>query len=351
MTSKLKGQVRYYFGYFKTIFNHEPGPCRIVPGIDEGSEDITVTRDGIAFISSGHRILGTEIPTEKREGGIYIFDYNYPEKSVQELPLLGGFDTTTFYPHGISLYEDPKSGDLTLYVVNHHTSEKDRIEIFAYDQEERVLNHLKSVTDDNIYNVNDLVVIAPETFYYTIDMHFTNAPVARHYELHTLVAWAKIAFYEKGESRILSSGYGFTNGINISPDGKYLYVAELVAGNVRIFERKEDNSIVEVKKLELNTGVDNIEVDRNTGELWLGCHPILEQFWKYVEDRSELTGAQVLKIRLDSKKAPLDTIDIREVFMNDGTLLKGGSGASYYDNKLLVGTVFDKLAYCEIKAF
>ncbi|KAL5006031.1 hypothetical protein ScPMuIL_017189 [Solemya velum] len=33
-----------------TIFNHTPGPCKIVPGIDFGSEDMETMPDGLTLL-------------------------------------------------------------------------------------------------------------------------------------------------------------------------------------------------------------------------------------------------------------------------------------------------------------
>ncbi|XP_077977303.1 serum paraoxonase/arylesterase 1-like [Glandiceps talaboti] len=344
----------YRFGFFKTIYNHEPGPCRVVPGIVHGSEDITVTSDGLAFISSGIRGKGNKsdptIQPPLLKGRIFLFDFNHPEKNAAEVPLLGDFDRDNFYPHGISLYEDSISGETRLFVINHHISDEDRIEIFRFDGKKRVLNHLKSVTGENIYHVNDLVASGPETFYYTVDTFFTTSMVKKM-EMYGGLLLGKIGMFDGSSDKILTSGYRFPNGINLSLDGRYLYVATLIPGVLIIFERKEDGSIEEVQRISLNTGLDNIEVDKKTGELWIGCHPILHILWEHEKDYSKPAAAQVLRLRPDTKSAPYDEIDIREVFMNDGSLIKGSTVASHYDNKMLIGTVVDKVAYCEINAF
>ena len=44
------------------------------------------------------------------QGKILLFDYNAPDKDVTELKFSDGFDLTNFVPHGISLYQSPKSG-------------------------------------------------------------------------------------------------------------------------------------------------------------------------------------------------------------------------------------------------
>ncbi|XP_077977178.1 serum paraoxonase/lactonase 3-like [Glandiceps talaboti] len=344
----------YQLGYHKTIYNHEPGPCRAVPGIEMGSEDITVTRNGLAFISSGILSGAKGYHSDPRrqpphlKGRIFIFDFNHPKKNVVEVTLNGDFDRSNFYPHGISLYEDPKSGERRLFVVNHHISTQDRIEIFVFDETSTSLNHLKTVTGENIFSVNDVVAVGPDTFYYTNDLYYLHwqRRLEKLLDLH----YGTIGFYD-GKDRLVASRLEGPNGINVSPNGRYLYVASVPPGYLTVFERNDDNSIEEKQRIYLHTGIDNIEVDRETGDLWVGCHPVRYMWLNHKANITKRAGSHVLRIHFESESAPYDKVDIRQVFMNDGSLISGSSVASYYDNQLLVGTVLQKMAYCEIRAF
>lgn len=40
---------------------------------------------------------------------------------------------------------------------------------------------------------------------------------------------------------------------------------------------------------------------------------------------------------------------ITEIYSDDGNSISGSSVASIYDNKMLVGSVMDKLIYCEVR--
>ena len=47
------------------------------------------------------------------QGNIFLFDFNHPDKDLVKLTFTGtNFDSSTFSPHGISSYEDDKSGIL-----------------------------------------------------------------------------------------------------------------------------------------------------------------------------------------------------------------------------------------------
>ncbi|XP_070532152.1 serum paraoxonase/arylesterase 1-like [Ptychodera flava] len=340
----------YLLGFHKTIYKHYPGPCRVVPGLDTGSEDITVSGSGLAFISSGLRAKGGEPDGPQRQmGRIYLFDFNHPEKNVAELPLTGNIDRDTLRPHGISLYEDPETGEVRLFVVN-HISNQERIEIFRFDENSRSLNHLKTVTGEYIYSVNDIVAVGHNSFYYTNDKYFTS-PAGKTIELFGLLTWGTVGFYDGTQDRLVAEGYGIPNGLNISPDGRYIYVASSLQEQIIVFERQEDGSLAETQRIDAWTIVDNIEVDKLTGDLWIGCHPAYNLLWKHAQNTTRPAGSQVLRLTFDSKGAAYGNTEFREVFMDDGSLISGSSVASYYDDKILIGTVFEKTAFCEIKAF
>lgn len=48
----------------------------------------------------------------KRKGKMLLFDFNNPQNNVVELKFNEEFDAASFNPHGMSLWEDEKSGML-----------------------------------------------------------------------------------------------------------------------------------------------------------------------------------------------------------------------------------------------
>lgn len=116
---------------------------------------------------------------------------------------------------------------------------------------------------------------------------------------------------------------------------------------------------------------DNIEVDPETGDLWLGCHP---NGWKFfVFDSQDPPGSevctkqwihllhlhfqlyllcftflcflQVIKIQNIHSEKPVVT----QVYADDGHVIMGSSVAAHYGGKVLIGTVFHKALCCDLK--
>ena len=90
-----------------------------------------------------------------------MMDLNSPDPTLEEIPLKS-FNRTGFNPHGISIFLDPDTGGVRLFVVNHKT-EVEAIEIFQFDQESKVLTHIRSVVNDAIYSANSVKATGKKT--------------------------------------------------------------------------------------------------------------------------------------------------------------------------------------------
>ncbi|KAM9698968.1 serum paraoxonase/arylesterase 1 isoform 2-T2 [Dama dama] len=123
---------------------------------------------------------------------------------------------------------------------------------------------------------------------------------------------------------------------------KYVYIAELLAHKIHVYEKHANWTLTPLKSLDCNTLVDNISVDPVTGDLWVGCHPNGMKIFSY--DPENPPGSEVLQIQNILTEEPKVTV----VYAEDGKVLHGSTVASVYKGKMLVGTVFHKALYCEL---
>jgi hypothetical protein len=65
------------------------------------------------------------------KGILYTFDLNNPDAKPAPLSY-ENFDDSAFVPHGIDFYIDPKTQEVSLFVVNHGVGYHS-IEIFQFD--------------------------------------------------------------------------------------------------------------------------------------------------------------------------------------------------------------------------
>ncbi|KAM5255206.1 serum paraoxonase/lactonase 3 [Ctenodactylus gundi] len=315
----------------------EPPNCHLIEGIENGSEDIDILPSGLAFISSGLKYPGMPNFAPDEPGKIFLMDLNKENPTAQALKLSDGFDQKLFNPHGISTFID-KDHTVYLYVVNHPHMDS-TVEIFKFEEQQRSLLHLKTIRHKLLKSVNDIVVLGPEQFYATRDHYFTNFFMA-FIEMLMSFRWTYVVFYSPGEVKVVAKEFTSANGITVSPDHKYVYVADVTDKNMHVLERRDNWDLTPRKVIPLGTLVDNLTVDPATGDILVGCHPNGLKLLIY--DPEDPPGSQVLRIHnVLSDKPTVSTI-----YANNGSVLQGSTVASEYRGKLLIGTVFHKALYC-----
>ncbi len=219
-------------GAFRRIQPHFAGTCRTVPG-PVGPEDITIhPRTGIAYVSATDRraILAKHaVP-----GAIWAYDLNTPDAVPVNLTPRAD---TRFQPHGISLWTGTDGRD-ALFVVNHpidgDTPAPNTVEIF--DVTENGLLHRATLTDPSLVMPNDIVAVGLDRFYVT-NTHRHPPGTMQTIETYLQLAGAQVIFYGPGGFRPALEDLVFPNGINVSPDGKSLYVASTTGREVRVYDR------------------------------------------------------------------------------------------------------------------
>ncbi|XP_013013849.1 serum paraoxonase/arylesterase 1 isoform X2 [Cavia porcellus] len=315
--------------------------CHFIKGINSGAEDLEILPNGLVFISAGLKYPGIHSFEPDKPGKILLMDLNEDDLAVLELNITGyNFNLSSFNPHGISTFTD-KDNAVYLLVVN-HPDIMVTVELFKFQEREKSLLHLKTIRHKLLSSANDIVAVAPEHFYATNDHYFADTQL-QSWEVYSGVAWSYATYYSPENVRVVAKGFDFANGINISPDGKYVYIAELLAHKIHVYEKQANWTLTPVKSLDLDTLVDNISVDPVTGDLWVGCHPNGMKIFSYDPDNPP--ASEVIRIQNILTEEPTVTV----VYADNGTMLQGSTVASVYKGKLLVGTVFQKALYCELE--
>ncbi|XP_029958553.1 serum paraoxonase/arylesterase 2-like [Salarias fasciatus] len=321
------------------VKKHLPN-CVFLKDLENGSNDITILDDGIAFISTGRKVPG--LPTSDAPGKIFYLDLQDPDLNPEEMRISGNFDLESFNPHGISLYMDPTDNKIYLFVIN-HPQQNSQVEVFIYDEGNISLLHVKTIKHELLHSLNDIVAVGVDSFYATNDHYFTQDTIMAYVEPFLDQPWCNVVFYSPGEVKVASEGYYIANGINISPDRKHIYVVDILDHKVHVLERQHDNSLASVKAVDVGSLCDNAEVDLESGDLWLGCHP---NGWKaFIFDPQDPPGSEVIRIQNIHSDQPVVT----QVYMDDGSVIIGSSVATVYGEKLLIGTVFHKALYCDLR--
>jgi arylesterase/paraoxonase len=336
-------------GVFREAGTNYDMTCSSVPGVP-GPEDLVVDRSsGIVFVSSHDRradlAAGDEDNTVR--GAIFAFDPARPALGFVELTGVVDYGPgpADFRPHGLSLYTGP-DGARTLMVINHPHGEESTVEIYdVVDPLDPValpsLRYRVTVSSPSLVTPNDLVAIDSVRFYVTNDHGFTN-PVLRVFEDYLRLNVGSVVYFD-GEmfSRALG-GLTFANGIEVSADGKTLYVAETTDTRIGAYGIEPDSgSLSLLRTWDLGFGVDNIDRDAD-GSLWIGGHPKMLDFIAHAADPDVPSAGKVVRIDPESEAAPV------VVFEEKGALISGLSVAAWHDGKVFMGKVFDDgLLICE----
>ena len=336
-------------GEFRNVENLHPGECRRISGVP-GAEDITLHPDrDIALVSSFDRRAAMD--GSVRPGGIHAWALDGSMDAPVNLTPDAGTD---FRPHGISLFVGP-DGRATLFVVNHpgeslfghqpdeSSSPAHTVEVF--DLQGLRLVHRKTLAHESMISPNDIVAVDHQRFYFTND-HGSAPGWRRTLEDYLRLGWATVVYFDGDQFREVADGLSYANGINLSPDGTRLYVAEVTHGRIREYSRdKQNGSLEELRRVDVGFGVDNIEVDPDTGDLLLGGHAKLLTFTRHAHNAEVLAPSQAARVQ------PGRTPEIETLFLDDGRMISGASVATARDELLLVGSVFEPhMVVCENNA-
>lgn len=316
-------------GLFTKIEPHFEGKVIEINGFN-GAEDITVDKaTGLALVSS------SRFEENAPKGEIYLL--NIKDDAHEPVSLTDSLPFDDFHPHGISLYQS-KEGEKLLFVINHKKSLETAIEIFQFT--DSTLVHVETIKNDLFVSPNDIVGVGKRQFYLTND-HDEKKSWWRAKKDLLQIPMGNVCYFDGNKASILADGFLYANGINVSQDGKKLFVAATTGKKIVVFDRDiASGKLTENSEIAIN-GADNIEIDES-GDLWVGCHPKLLAFLAHSKDHSKLSPSEVIKISLEGEKPAIESI-----YLNDGRPLSGSSVGAVWRNKMLIGSVFgDKVLLC-----
>ncbi|MBX3023713.1 SMP-30/gluconolactonase/LRE family protein [bacterium] len=324
-------------GMFIRITPHFDGHCRLVTG-PVGPEDLTIDAPARrAIISAYDRRAarsGRPVP-----GGIW----SYSLDAVDAVPVNLTPDAGLYLqPHGISLWREP-DGREVLFAVNHpapgHGWPEHTIEI--YDLAGDTLTHRATLTDPRLVMPNDLVAVGVDRFYVT-NTHAYGRGRMQVIETYLRLRGAQVLRYGPGGFTTAIAKLVFPNGINVSRDGRTIYVAAVTDRSVLVYDRDPATDALTPRgEIPIHSGGDNIEID-DEGQLWIGAHPKLLAMSRHATDPSVPAPAQVLRVSADGR-----TVD--EIYLNDGTPIAASSVGARFANRLLIGQIFsDGFLDCEM---
>lgn len=336
----LVGRVLLMGGMFADVTPGFGGTCRTIGGVI-GAEDLQIDRkDGLVFLSASDRRAN---PPSKMDG---IYTLKLGDPAAKPVRLAG--TPAEFHPHGISLFR-AADRSLTLMVVNHvnnlsaaHSS----INVFTVTVENGAakLNETGDIQSDKLISPNDIVAVGKEQFYVTND-HGSATPFGMKLENYLMLPRANVLYFDGNVFKEVVNNLVFANGINVSPDGGRVYVAETTAHRIQTLTRDLfSGKLTQEATFTLPSGPDNIDVDEK-GDLWVADHPKLFGVLVYRDDPSKPSPSEIFRLPVKNGVPQ----EVQRIYTNLGQEIGASSVGAVADGHLFIGSIFDpKILDCTL---
>ncbi len=292
-----------------------------------GVEDISIDQErGIAYLSAADR--RTQLSGGPEHGGLYRLDLTDADAD----PELISESDEGIYPHGIAVWIAP-DGRRELYAID-HAEGRHSVRRYLIDGDR--LRLLRVYSDRLIHAPNDLTVAGDGQCYVTND-HGFRGPRAQSLEQFSGLAVSNVIHigdsggnvtYAKALTRV-----PYANGIAWHQKRSEMFLAAMTRHEIWRCTIGPSGALHRNAVFRTDMCVDNIEIDSD-GALWIGGHPKVYQALKHAKDPRAHSASQV--IRMDP-----DTGEFVTVFEDDGAILSGASVGARWNNRLLIGSVFE----------
>ncbi|OQV11762.1 putative Serum paraoxonase/arylesterase 2 [Hypsibius exemplaris] len=326
----------------KVIHTNVPGPCKFVKGVEHGAEDIAVLPSGVAILSTGRTRTGSQ-----GNPALMTFDFSTPQEAAKLLKLTGFKGALN--PHGISVYTE--SGQTYVYVVNHapntQSPPSDTIERFLLNADGQGLTWEKSFRDSEFLGLNDLVVVGKDKFYTTNSFTMQSKLLRELEMIFFMVPLQNVVYFDGKQGTVVLNGRYGSNGINVSPDKKFLYLSELTKKRISSFRIVSSLKLEPIDTKYLGSLPNSVDVDPETGDLWVGAFPSgLAGYANWLGFANQIPS-QALRIGVKDGKFAGSA----EIYSDDGSVLSGASVVVPYKRAILLGTTDNKLLHCQLLSF
>jgi arylesterase / paraoxonase len=328
----------YFFlvdaGVFLDLKPKSAGVCRTVTSGVVGVEDIAIDPETkIAYLAGYDRrqIIGPGgSPGKNVRGAIWTYDLNVTDAVPVDATAAALPDG--FSPHGISFYRGAE-GSKALFVIS-HAGGKHTVEIF--DIVGPTLTHRRTVAGREMVSPNDLVAVGPDAFFVSND-HGNASGWRRTAEDYMRLRQSTVQLFDGQKFSTALSEIGGANGINVSADGRSLYLSAASERTVYVYDRDPATNALSKRAAVAVPGfADNIDVLAN-GDLLLGLHSKVLPFLEHVGDATKHSPSHVMLFKPDGKGGFV----AGTIYYNLGEEISGASVGASVDKRLLIGSVFE----------
>lgn len=316
-------------GALVQITPHFAGSCSALP-LAGSAEDIVIDRErGIAYLSLLDRksvVAGKDV-----QGTVARIDLNNrPFSAVEALAR----KPAQFRPHGLSLYVGA-DGERRLFAINHGAKrgvDPEAIDVFR-EIAPGEFSHVESFASPLLISPNDLVATGPRNVYVANDKPLGGSLAALLQQFG--IGASPLTYFDGPRARNVIEDIASGGGINVSADGRTLYVAETAGRRIRVLTRRDNGDVVDRTTIGITTSPDNIDMAAD-GSLWVTGHANTLALIRHFIGGSP-APTQVWRLALDG--AGDRAINREEVYLDDGSSMTTGSVGATFGRLLLIGSI------------
>lgn len=329
----------------KRVYNHTPGPCRVVNGISDGSAGMELVREiGLVFISTG---LARAYGNRTSRPGLAVLQLEKDMVKYEAKPVkVEGekFDPEEFIPLGLSSHYSKRR--LFLYVVNTHFK-RQCVEMFTYNKEKNVLFHRKSVCDSRFSSAYDVLAVGPDRFFIS-NLAYMSRGIVQTAELIMQSSFGALYFFDGRTVTLHESRLSTPSALAIDRKRELVFIASLINENIRVYKLQKDFSLIFRTQISLLSSPAGMSIEEESGDIWVALHPVLHQaFLLTLNPGNEQirSPSQVLRVRIQE-----DGVSwvITEPYTNDGATISGSNDVVYDKEHMLIGSMFGRLLHCDV---
>jgi len=338
-------------GAFKTIHPKGNADCKRLTGAF-GVEDFVAIEGILLLASDSHcQLMETCTFATAPNGAIASVNLNEANPTIRPVKTVNVPSEFEMHPHGVDVYHGD-DGQWWFAVVN-HPSTGDELDVFTYDIDQNTITFQYRLRHPLMRHLNDVAFIDPYSFY-TTNWHWHEIGSFKLLlEKYGQMRWGYVLHcHTKAndltvtECEMAYDGLSLPNGLQLSPDKKSLYLAVTTELSVYVFDRHDNNSLSVRSSVNVDSGVDNINLDEH-GALWIASHPKLLTFVAHSSDpKNHHAPSQVLHLQ-PTESASSPHFKVTELFSSPGQDFSAATSALVYrDHMILSAILEDGLFIC-----
>ncbi|KAF9415306.1 Serum paraoxonase/arylesterase 2 [Podila epigama] len=344
------------------------GNCIQIADIPGPAAIEILDHEKLAFVSSDDRswIRSSRFfhrPSSKTEhnGGIFTFSLDHKQESLKECKLKGYSKDDDFHPAGMSLFrfqDDTQTWIDRLFVIN-HSHKGDMVELFDYSPRSNQLTFVKRIESNLFVTPKSIVAVDKDRFYLT-NQHGMVVKYGRVVEDLAGLSLGSVVYYNGSDAIKALESLANPYGIGISPDASQLYVSAFSDRMVHVYNMTEDNAqggLVHDVDIWVGNHVDNLSVDRHTGDLYVASHPSYSTYLRHQLGYEPQAPSHVVKIErllpenyisqkssqphlyfFPAPELPPLKWEVKDLFYSNGEDISAATVVAYWRGNLILGS-------------